>query len=386
MKIALLMSIASPWSRDVALQVARAGHEVHIIDPQNSEAVGYIGREDECQKAAILALRESVAAIHSIAYAGRGARGVVNLAWRLRRILQDVHADVLSTLYGGKFALTAYMSMFRPYTVYVVGGDILIGGQLKKSVSRVSLSAASIVFSNGRYLAKKTQEVAPHAVVLPLYIGTDTALFTPGVRKPSPITIVCSRGFMPIYNNELLIRALSLMHDGLPSYETIFAGPGPDLEKAQKLADQVLSPNQRRNVKFLGGVSRDGLAKLLREAHVYVSVSLSDGASLSLTEALSCGAFPILSNIPANQEWFDPKANNGILVSTDDPSQLARALARAIVDETLRRDGGEYNRRLVLERADQKSNMATFVRELMRCSGTRSPLQETTKCYRAEEQ
>jgi glycosyltransferase involved in cell wall biosynthesis len=370
MKIALLMSVASPWSRDVALQVSRTGHEVHIIDPQYSGAIGYIGREDEFQKAAILELRESVSSIHSIAYEGRGRLGVVSMTWHLRRVLQKIRADVLTTLYGGTFALAAYLSMFRPYTVYAVGSDILIGGWVKKSISRVSLSAASIVFSNGHNLAKKTKEVAPLATVLPLYIGTDTALFTPGIRKPSPITIVCSRGFMPIYNNELLIRALSLMPEALPNYETIFAGPGPDLEKARALADQLLSPAQRRNVQFLGGVSRAVLANLLSQAHIYVSVSRSDGASFSLTEALSCGAFPILSNIPANQEWIDWKRSNGILVPSDDPGELALALARAIGDENFRRHAGEHNRRLVLQRADLKSNMATFIRELTHFSGT----------------
>jgi glycosyltransferase involved in cell wall biosynthesis len=369
MKIALLMSVASPWSRDVALQVARAGQEVHIIDPQNSATISYFGRQDEFQKSAILEFRESVSTIHSIAYDGWGSLGVLQLTWRLRRILRKIRADVLTTLYGGTFALAAYLSMFRPYTVYVVGSDILIGGWFKKSVSRVSLSAASIVFSNGCHLAKKTKELAPRAAVMPLYVGTDTALFAPGIRKASPITIVCSRGFMPIYNNELLIRALSLMPEGLPNYATIFSGPGPDLEKARALADQLLSPTQRRSVQFLGGVSREVLANLLGEAHIYVSVSRSDGASFSLTEALACGAFPILSNIPANQEWIDSNVRNGILVPSDDPGELARALARAIGDEALRRDAGEYNRQLVLERADQKSNMAIFTRELTRCNG-----------------
>jgi glycosyltransferase involved in cell wall biosynthesis len=379
------MSVASPWSRDIALQVQRAGHEVHIIDPRNSEAMSYICREDEFQQAAIVALRQSVAAIHSIQYDSRGRLGDVYLAWRLRRILREIRADVLSTLYGGTFAVAAYLSTFRPYAVYVVGSDILIGGKFKKSVSRVSLSAASIVFSNGRYLAQKTQEVAPRANIMPLYVGTDTVLFTPGVRNPSPITIVCSRGFLPIYNNELLIRALSLMSEDSPNYGTIFAGPGPDLEKARALADQVLSSKQRRNVQFLGGVSREALAKLLGEAHIYVSVSRSDGTSLSLMEALSCGAFPILSDIPANREWIDAEANNGILVTTDDPGELARALASAIGDESLRRAAGGYNRQLVLKRADQKSNMATFARELARCKGAPALFMEASNVSRTQE-
>ena len=378
------MSVASPWSRDIALQVQRAGHEVHVIDPTNSETINYIGRDDKSQQAAILALRQSVAAIHSIQCDGRGRLVAVYLAWRLRRILREIHADVLSTLYGGTFAAAAYLSTFRPYAIYVVGSDILVGGRFKKRASRIALSGASIFFSNGRYLAKKTQEVAPHANIMPLYVGTDTALFTPAIRKPSPITIVCSRGFLPVYNNELLIRALSFMPRNLRDYETIFAGPGPDLDKARALADQVLSGEQRTNVQFLGGVSREELGRLLGEAHIYVSVSCSDGTSLSLTEALSCGAFPILSDIPANREWVDAAAHNGILVPTDDPVELAQVLARTIGDETLRRAASGYNRQLVLERADQESNMATFARELARCKGAPTSFIEASNASRTQ--
>jgi L-malate glycosyltransferase len=374
MKIALLMSIASPWSRDVALQLARAGNEVHIIDPRNSEAISYIGREEQFQQSAIHALGEFVSAIHPISYRGTGWRGAVDLAWHLRKVLRGVRADVLSTLYGGTFAAAAYLSMFRPYSVYVVGSDILIGGKLKRTISRRALSAASTVFSNGRYLAEKTREVAPRARILPLYIGTDTSKFCPGDRPLSPISIVCTRGFMPIYNNELLIRALAHLPDHLPDYETVFAAAGPELEKARTLAVQILTPSQRSKVKFLGGASRDTLATLLSQAHIYVSAALSDGTSLSLMEALASGAFPVLSNIPANEEWVDTKAKNGLLVPCDDPRELARALTTAIEDEALRAAAGVKNRQLILERADLKSNMAAMLQELARGTGSGNSL------------
>ncbi|MGB6832607.1 MAG: glycosyltransferase family 4 protein [Candidatus Acidiferrum sp.] len=378
MKIALLMSVASPWSRDVALQLAQARNEVHVIDPRNSESISYIGREEQFQRSAILGLGEFVSAVHPIPYRGTGWYGAVDLAWRLRNVLRRIRADVLSTLYGGTFAAAAYLSMFRPYAVYVVGSDILMGGKLKKRISRRALSAACAVFSNGRYLAEKTQEVAPLARVLPLYIGTDTLKFHAGDRPQSPISIVCTRGFMPIYNNELLIRALSHLPDHLPQHETVFAASGPELEKARSLAGKILTPSQRSRVKFLGGASRDTLAKLLGQAHIYVSVALSDGTSLSLMEALASGAFPVLSNIPANEEWVDAEAKNGLLVPCDDPLELAKALTTAIQNEALRVAASQKNRQLVLGRADLKSNMAVMLQELARSAGKGHPLGEVS--------
>ena len=93
-------------------------------------------------------------------------------------------------------------------------------------------------------------------------------------------------------------------------------------------------------------------------------MSRSDGTSTALLEALSCGLFPILSDIPQNREWIDSTANNGILVPLDKPAKLADALSCAIQDEQWRRRAGKYNRSLILERADSRKNMDILVSKL----------------------
>lgn len=366
------MSVASPQSRDVALQIAELGHELHVVDAMNLGSVSYMSREESYQRENIRALEEIAKKVHQVDY--RGAWGTLGLARRLSRILPDTGANVLLTIHGGTYAAAAYLSGFRPYAVYIGGSDVLFARHFKRHLSRKSLSAASVVFANGVHLAEKTQEVAPLAKVVPLYIGTDTLKFRPGVRPLSPISIVCTRGFMPIYNNELLIRALALLPDDLPQHETVFAATGPEFEKARALAGQILTPVQRSRVKFLGGASRDTLATLLSQAHIYVSVALSDGTSLSLMEALASGAFPVLSNIPANEEWVDREAKNGLLVSCGDPLELAIALTTAIQNEALRAAASLRNRQLILERADLKSNMAVMLQELARSTGKGEPL------------
>jgi glycosyltransferase involved in cell wall biosynthesis len=366
MKIALLMTVASPQSRDIALQVARQGHELHIVDAESLGSMSYATSKDAYQQENIRILEGIAKGVHRVTYGGPWGVGAIGLARRLSTILSDARANVLLTIHGGAYAAAAYLSGFRPYAVYVGGSDVLFARHFKKYLSRISLTAASVVFANGRYLAQKTQVLAPCAKVVPLYIGTDTSVFRPGDRPESPISIVCTRGFMPVYNNELLIRALSYLPDDLPEHETVFAAKGPELEKARSLAEHILTLRQRSRVKFLGGASRDTLAELLSRAHIYVSVSLSDGTSLSLMEALASGAFPVLSDIPANQEWVDPEAKNGLLVPCGDPLELAKAITRAIKDNALRSGASEKNRQLILERADLKSNMAAMLRELIR--------------------
>lgn len=378
MTIALLMSTGSPQSRDIATQIAGLGHEIHIIDAVNVGFASYINRDDPHQQESIRALAQEAKSVHAISYREKWGLGALTLARCLAKILRDVDADVLLTIHGGAYSAAAYLSRSRPYAVYVGGTDVLFARGAKKFLSRLSLHSASIVFANGRYLASKTEELAPRATVLPLYMGTDTEQFRPGNRPKSPISIVCTRGFLPIYNNEQIIRALAQLPQSLPEYRVIFAAGGPDLERAGALAKELLTPAQFERVSFLGGVSRRVLSEILSTAHVYASVSLSDGTSLSLMEAMACGAFPILSDIPANREWLDESKTNALLVPFDDPAKLANALTKAIKDERLRSDAAAYNRQLIVERADLKSNMKTMLRELIRYSG-RGRLFENTR-------
>jgi len=378
MKIALLMSVASPQSRDIALQIAMLGHELHIVDAVNVNSMSYVSPKDPHQQEDISEVERIATGVHRVAYSGLWGTGAFALARRISRILHDASVNVLLTIHGGAYAAAAYLSGFRPYAVYVGGSDVFFARHLKRYLSRISLTNASVVFANGRYLAQKTRELAPRANVVPSYIGTDTSKFRPGDRPDSPVSIVCTRGFMPIYNNELLIHALSHLPDQLPEHETIFAAAGPEFAQARRLAGRILTPSQRSRVRFLGGADRHTLAGLLSRAHVYVSVSLSDGTSLSLMEALASGAFPILSNIPANQEWVDPETKNGLLVPCDDPLELARALTVAINDESFRSGAGERNRRLILENADLKTNTAAMLRELVRSTKLERPLTEVS--------
>ncbi|MFZ0878537.1 MAG: glycosyltransferase [Candidatus Acidiferrales bacterium] len=357
MRIAILMSLGSPWAREIAGHLAELGHEIHVIAYRHSSDGSYLSLDDVFQAAAIASLGQSVAGVHPAKVIGFGSARYLHLAAKMASLLRRLRPDVLFTLSGGGFAAAAYLSGFRPYAVYATGSDILLGSLAKKKMSRHFLTAACVVFSNGQYLGEKTRELAPRAAVVPIYHGIDPQKFAPGCPAPLPVRILCTRGFLPIYNNELLVRALAHINNSFEDYETVFAAPGPQLNAANRLADAILLPAQRQRVRFLGGVSREEMADLLRQSHVYVSMSKSDGTSTSLLEALACGLFPILSDIPPNREWIYSNAANGILVSPGDSAALAAALTRAITGVRGRREAGQFNRQLILDRADTRANL-----------------------------
>lgn len=56
--------------------------------------------------------------------------------------------------------------------------------------------------------------------------------------------------------------------------------------------------------EFRGHIVQHQMRVLLGDADVFVSTSLSDGNNVSLNEAMACGAFPVVTDIPANRAWI----------------------------------------------------------------------------------
>lgn len=364
MRIGLIMSTQqTPWARDVAVAFATVGHEVHVISPSLvAKYRGYLADLASLHRE----LEDSLRAHHIQVHHVGGGRGLAAY-WRdsrgVRRCCRDLGIEVLLALYGGNSAALAYLSGVRPYVVYGVGSDVLLATGLKRMLNRYTYGRSAAFYANGNYLAEQARHLLPGKEVRALYLGTDTRRFVPAAEPPVCRAIINTRGFRTIYNNEYLLAALTHLDPG--SFDAVtFTSTGPLLDTAREFAATHLPVAVRGKVRFLGGISGDELLHELQQAAIYVSVSRSDGTSISLLEALSCGLFPVLTDIPQSREWIVPGEENMLLVPLDQPEALAAALKRALTDEPMRLRARQINRQLILERADTFSNMGRLARDL----------------------
>jgi glycosyltransferase involved in cell wall biosynthesis len=109
-------------------------------------------------------------------------------------------------------------------------------------------------------------------------------------------------------------------------------------------------------VTFLGSVPLAAVAAQLRDADVFVTTSRSDGANISLWEALAAGCFPVVTDIPATRQWHEAGAV-GLAVPLDDPAALAEAVIKAARDVALRERARDVNRGVVLAKGLWRDNM-----------------------------
>lgn len=370
LKVAVLMNLLSPWSRDLVLRLARRGLNVVVVDLREGPGrQGYLSGSPALHKEAIRELEEAASAIHQIHSAHASPLRFLSAAWELRKFLATQKPDVLLTLYGGGYTTAAWLSGFRPFVVLLVGSDVHLVKGLSRRVIRLALRNAQVVLANGQSLASAASQTFGLPCVHSLYLGVDTRRFHPlGRAKNERIRALCTRGFESIYNNLSIIEAVADWPADAPAVELIFASTGSLLPRARELAGR-LSAGPRVRVTFCGGVSGDALVELLRCADIFVSMSRSDGTSASLLEALACGVFPVLSDIPANQEWISEREVNGFLVPLDNVHALTYALVRAAREGALRQRAAVANRALIMSRADADVCTDALIEELMRAVG-----------------
>jgi glycosyltransferase involved in cell wall biosynthesis len=109
-------------------------------------------------------------------------------------------------------------------------------------------------------------------------------------------------------------------------------------------------------MSWLGNLGQHRLPGLLRAADLYLALTLSDSTSVSLLEAMACGALPIVSDLPANREWVQSH-RNGILVSPKDRQAAATAIVEAARDVEFRRQAARRNAAMIAQRANWEQNM-----------------------------
>lgn len=358
MRILLLLPQDSSWSLSIASSLRDAKHEVHVVDWSVEEGKSY-SLIPASEAAAVL---DTFASFSIVPKPSLSVLRVLRMTTAIRRLSRDLSPDIVVCLYGGVFGLAAFLSGVRPYAVYAVGSDVLLQTVVSKTLlNRLIFGHASIVFANGSNLVRNVLMQAPGANVTNLFIGMDTSEFRPG-PVPAVPRFFSHRAFKEVYNNEAIIRALSQIPESAPDFEFVFSGGGPDLIQARELADKILPEEIHRRVKFLGGgLTSEELVQQLGSSDFFVSMSFSDGTATSLLEALSCGLYPILSDIPANSDLLSELELAGTLVPLHDDAGLTRALLDCVLNASEYRDKAVHSRAKVIEKCDSSVSRRTLV-------------------------
>ena len=174
----------------------------------------------------------------------------------------------------------------------------------------------------------------PVFVVCPNSGGIDIEL-TRRLRTPGPTSarrVIAVKGYQHFAGRALTaLQAIDKVRDHLRDYRVCIFSPFPEVrQEAERLRSQ-----RGINVECLAEqVPHDDILRLHGRARVSIAISIGDGISTALLEAMAMGSFPIQTCTACADEWIiDGKS--GFIVQPDDLEQIADRLLKAMNEDEL---------------------------------------------------
>jgi glycosyltransferase involved in cell wall biosynthesis len=225
----------------------------------------------------------------------------------------------------------------------------------KKSLQNYAFKKADLIHAWGNSIAEHMKESnvdIEKVMILPKGINLDFFQFN-DASDGTMINAVVTRSLEPEYKHDLILKAFSIVKQKNISFKLTIIGDGTELKKLIWLAKELKIDNE---VNFIGRINNNDIPKFLQKANFYISTPITEGVSASLFEAMACGCFPIVSDLPGNRSWIKQK-ENGILVTIENEFNLAKEIEWAFKNIDFTKKAIIENRKFVEENANYKINM-----------------------------
>ncbi|MFD9575329.1 glycosyltransferase [Streptomyces sp. NPDC059982] len=145
---------------------------------------------------------------------------------------------------------------------------------------------------------------------------------------------VCVGRLCPQKGQDILLRAWPELLATVPGARLALVGDGPDTERLRRAAPP--------GVLFAGAVA--DIRPWLRAADLVVLPSRWEGMALAPLEAMACGRPVLVSDVSGARESLPSGQGRLCLVPPEDPTALAKALARLLAEPRLLAELGEQAR------------------------------------------
>ncbi|MEU4095464.1 glycosyltransferase family 4 protein [Streptomyces sp. NPDC026673] len=341
------IGIVSPYSwdvpggvqfhiRDLAEHLIALGHEVSVLAPAD---------DDTPLPPYVVSSGRAV----PVPYNGSVARlnfGFLSAA-RVRRWLHEGAFDVihvhepsspslgLLTCWAAQGPIVATFHTSNPRSRAMIAAYPILQAALEKISARIAVSE----------YARRTlvEHLGGDAVVIPN--GVDVGFFAgaePKAEWQNETIGFIGRIDEPRKGLPVLMKALPKILAERPGARLLVAGRGDEAEAVEDLPAEM-----RERVEFLGMVSDEDKARLLRSVDLYVAPNTGgESFGIILVEAMSAGAPVLASDLDAFRQVLDGGAA-GELFPNEDPDALAVSAVRLLADAERRAELRELGSRHV---------------------------------------
>ncbi|MEN9907925.1 MAG: hypothetical protein RLZZ540_1066 [Bacteroidota bacterium] len=278
----------------------------------------------------------------------------------IRKIIHQQKPDMIIAERTTSYGFLAALSGLKPSAIAQQGRTDLwpedsISIPLKKTIQNYAFKKATLIHAWGPIMAehmKNSKVDMTKVLVLPK--GIDLNQFeNKNTANPDKISAIVTRSLLPEYRHEIIIKAFGILHQKGIDFSLTIIGNGKQLPFLKELTSAL---NIENKVIFTGRIPNTKLPEQLQKSNFYISMPVTEGVSASLFEAMACGCYPIVSDIPGNQSWIHHR-ENGQLITIDDFEMLANEILWAFENTSIRNHAVLSNREFIENHVDYKTNM-----------------------------
>jgi L-malate glycosyltransferase len=284
----------------------------------------------------------------------------------IRKIISEYKPDIIHIHQASSHAfltLSAAKIFNIPTIVTAWGSDVLLVpemGFLYKKMVKFILLHAEFYTSDSLFLADQMRKLVPNR---PL----DITLVNYGIDDLSDShqkenIFYSNRLHKKLYQIDKIIIAFAkfLMIYKNEKWRLVIAGEGTETSYLKQLA---INLKISYAIEFTGWLDNNSNQDFYKRSRFFVSIPESDATSISLLEAMSAGCIPIVSKLPANEEWIND-GENGVITNELDEYFLLKGLN---IDPD---KANSLNQKIISENAlkniNRKKFMALYEKALIR--------------------
>jgi glycosyltransferase involved in cell wall biosynthesis len=288
-----------------------------------------------------------------------------------RNLIRRLRPDILHAHQAISAGWIGAATGFHPFLITPLGSDLLLfprKSRFSRFLTRFTLGRADLVMAVSREMRRKAISLGVDSEKVRFARwGADLDTYRPegdvsGLRKSLELgdspAILSARGMKPIYNQEVVVRAMPLILQQVPEAKLMLWKYAVDESYLQKIVALIEELDLELAVRFVDRVdSYQKGADYYRLADVMVSMASSDSIPITMLESMACGTPVVITDLPSVRESIGDN-ENGLLVPVGDPEALASAVIRLLTDSRLQHGLRQKGLAFVREHGDHQRNMA----------------------------
>ena len=236
---------------------------------------------------------------------------------KIREIVKKVKPDIINTIYLTSYGLMG--SLMKDNVLlshFMIGTDIMVTPQknfLYKLLTKFALFRGDYFVSSSKTMTKsllRLHNIPSERLLTQQYGVGEEVINYPRLGKV--YDFISNRAWVPNSNIPLILEIFKCLE--IPLNHAIIGQGGVQEKKIHGLLSQL------PQVKHLGTLQYMDNIHAVAQSKYYISLTSSDGASLSLMEAMALGVVPVVSDVAPNLEWVED-GYNGFVVDINDISK-----------------------------------------------------------------